>query len=329
VNNSAQNKEDLIFIFNKTNSGIKTAYDYVFLVIPLIEEQSNNAPSYLDGLANGGSAPSGGYSLSTCMPTDPQSQFAYYATCLSSTAHAGIVKSAMVLLSLDGINVSNAVMAAIRAAPGLGGRFSQISDAPVDPDINISSFIKSPGSILSGTDVVRYVLTSRAILDISRTQHFDWVKGGATTRDDSKSSYKCTQFDPEKDINKDGTITIDLASGQILNEVLQQRNVVINAMNDLSGGTANARSDIVAYLIGSVLGCLFMFAVVIAAYKYVATGPAPTLAAAGTAGTAAAVAATAATKTFVSGNLLYILGGILLILFGAIAGYFIAAKHTA
>lgn len=333
--NKAANTVDLILIFNNPNDLVKTKYDFIFLVIPIAATSSGETPDYLSGLASPGAPPPQGYSLSSCMPSI-NSQFAYYATCLprssssssrSSSSSSVIArlpdgspatKNGIVFLSLEGIQVNSSTISSIRLAENLGGSFKNISEAPQADGMHITNFLRQAGSILSSTDINRYVLTTRVLFDTVRTKNMDWVKGASAVRTDSQASYKCTQFDPEKDINKaDGTVTIDLKSGQILNEVLEERNLVIKSMNTL-GKNPPDRLDLVPYFIGGILGLLFLFSVGIFVYKQ---NNAPSMNIVSPIGTPAS---STGVFDFFTNNSTTILVGVISIILGAIFGVLIA-----
>lgn len=308
---AAANTVDLILIFDNPNALVKTKYDYVFLVIPIVVTKSENTPAYLNGLAGGNAQ---GYSLSSCMPSI-NSQFAYYATCLTSSKLSS-VKNGIVFLSLEGINVDSSIMSSIKSAQG--GNFANLSDPPLNDEINISSFLIQGGSVLSATDITRYVLTTRVLFDTVRTKNMDWVKGASAVRTDSQASYKCTQFDPDKDLNKDGTVTIDLTSGQILDEVLQERNLVINSMNNLGDNKSTGNVKLVPYFIGGILGLLFIFSAVMVVYKgYTA----PVMNVVSPIGTPAS---STTAREFFANNSTTIIVGVISIILGAVLGALIA-----
>jgi len=317
-NKTANKSADIILIFNNPNPLIKAKYDYIFLVVPIIETQMNSgdAPAYLNGIASPEGMPPQGYSLSSCMPSI-SSQFAYYATCLSST-RTEVIKNGLVFLSLEGVRVEGSLMASIKAVPGLGGRFATISEAPVNDDINISSFFTQAGSILTVTDITRYVLTTRVLFDTVRTKNMDWVRGASSVRTDSPSSYKCTQFDPEKNLNNDGTVSIDLTSGQILDEVMRERNIVIQAMNTLGDDKTSGDVRFVPYLIGSILAFLFLFSASMVLYKSYSAPQLNVVAPVGAPATSTSV------REFFTKNWITILVGVVSIILGAVLGVLIA-----
>ena len=184
--------------------------------------------------------------------------------------------------------------------------------------INISSFLTQPGSVLSATDITRYILTTRVLFDTVRTKNMDWVKGASAVRTDSQASYKCTQFDPDKDLNKDGTVTIDLTSGQILDEVLQERNLVIKSMNTLGDNKSTGDVKLVPYFIGGILGLLFLFSAAMVVYKgYTA----PSMNVVSPIGTPAS---STTVRDFFANNSTTIIVGVISIILGAVFGALIA-----
>jgi hypothetical protein len=323
-NKPANRRADLILIFNNPNPLLKAAYDYVFMVIPIIETGSEgDAPSYLTGLIPSAVMPTQGYSLSSCMP-GISSQFAYYATCLTSSSggSSNIIKNAknaIVFVSLEGIKVYNSLVSSIKSAQGSGEAFPSVSSAPINEDIHIINFQIQAGSILSETDITRYVLTTRVLLDNERTKGMDWVKGARDIRVDSQASYKCVEFDPDKHIDTNGNILID-SSGQILDEVLRERNVVIKAMNTLSDDKSRGNVWLVPYFIGGILGLLFLFSVGMVASK---TFFAPTLNVVPAVGTPATAASTSVMQ-FLSVHYVTIIVGVLSIILGGFLGALIA-----
>jgi hypothetical protein len=299
LSNKAANMTDLIVIFHKTNPLTVTPYDYIFIVIPIFEGGDLNDPTYLSGLAGVITTPTDGFSLSSCMPI-VDSQFAYYATCLTATAKEGFIVAStpatptsiataanpgstvngIVFLSLEGINVTAGTMNAVRNGI-LPGKAVIAIDSPVNPDANLISFIQKPGTALSQADIVRYVMTTNVLLDKTAGAPLSIKNNGL--RKDTQASYTCVQFDPDKDINHDGTISVD-ASGQIMSEVMLNRQIVRNTMNNL-GNQSNAPNDLVAYMVGSVLGLLFLFCAGMALWKWSVPTAFAITAAPGTTGT--------------------------------------------
>lgn len=308
------NTVDLILIFTNPNPLIKTKYDYIFLVVPIVTTDSvDDAPAYLSGLAFQSAVPVGGFSLSSCMPSI-SSQFAYYATCLPLSNSKTESKSAIVFLSLDGVNVGKTLMSSIRTT----GNFGSIIHTPVNEQYNLTSFLTKGGSILSSTDITRYVLTTRVLFDTVRTKNMDWVRGASNVRTDSQTSYKCTEFDPEKNTNKDGTVTIDLTSGQILDEVMRERNLVIQSMNTLGADKTSGNVKLVPYFIGGILALLFLFSAGMVVYKAYVTPPLNIVSPIGT------PASSTTLGQFFSNNSTTIFVAIICIVLGAVLGVLIA-----
>jgi len=260
----SQNKEDLIITFYNPNTTL--TYNYIIIVLPIIRTTSSGSdPVYLSGLS---SSTNGSYSLSSCLPQDKKALFAYYATCIDGYTDHKTPENIYVFIAVKGINVTSSLMDKLGKKVNASGVF---------PTINLPfmfRFAAQMSSLNVTTEFTRYILTTRQLLNYAGISNL-YKDLSINKRTDSTDAYKCIPLDPDTDISG-GTISFDLESGELLKNVLAERDA---ARNLNSGADKNGDSEtgkLVISIIGYVFVILIFFILAYMAYlTYRSTAPAP------------------------------------------------------
>jgi len=243
--NQAQNTEDMIITFYNPNPSIQ--YNYLVIVIPILRSgNSATDPPYLSALSS--RSPNGSYSLSSCLPKNIRSHFACYATCIDGYTQHKTPENVYVFVSVEGIPVSQGLMSALSNAVIPSHSF---------PVISLPFLMRTASQISSirvGTEFKRYVSSTRHLLDYAGIKSI-FKDLSINARTDPTTAYQCVPLDPDTDISG-GTITFDLEKGELLSNVLAERDAMRSDAN--VGGLAVSsagKSRVQAYL-GSALGIL-------------------------------------------------------------------------
>ena len=286
--NKNDNKEDIIFTFQSTFS--KSTYQYFILVIPIMRT-GTTAPAYISALAaTSGTIPTNPVSLGSLLP-DIKSQFAYYSSCLEGYSTYASSSDIIVFVSLSGINVPLNVMSAIA---------SRIKTV----EVPFQTGLKTTKTSITTTEFPNYVATTNWLLNPGGFKGRN-PKAIATRRDDI-SKYKCTQLNPERDI-QNGQLEVDLATGNLLSDIMNERRDLIEDATGVSQ-TAKIQTDddkkysqSVTNALGIMMGIIFSLIILFlivngiqGAFGYTAEEQAAAVVAAGTAGAARVGAAGAA-----------------------------------
>jgi len=219
VSSQTNNQEDIIIIFSSDDSSAE--YTYIILVIPILRDGTTTSdPSYLTALNSGDSAAiSTPISLSSCLPKNPNSVFANYASCIDGYTGHQSSQNIYVFVSTEGIHVSESRM---NFLAGTGRSRFQGVTLPFTTNTNTASAKPIDNATFS-----KYVLTTNELLNYR--SRISYAKGlEDSSRTDPQDSYKCVPLDPDKDI-QNGQINIDVNSGRILSEVLAERAAVRSA----------------------------------------------------------------------------------------------------
>ena len=118
-------------------------------------------------------------------------------------------------------------------------------------------------------DFTKYVLSTRHLLDFAHMKNL-FKDLSINERTDQASEYKCVPLDPEKNINNNGQLQIDLTSGTVLSEILEER----DAMRKESIGIKKPQSkgnkveQIIGYVLAGLCGFLLLFIGGYYAYSY-------------------------------------------------------------
>jgi hypothetical protein len=115
------------------------------------------------------------------------------------------------------------------------------------------NFATQISSLQVSTEFSRYVLSTRHLLNYAGIKSL-FKDLSINARTDPTSAYQCVALDPDTDISGD-TISFDLESGEILSNVLAERDAMRAAANVGNTKEPVGKSRVQAYL-GSALGIL-------------------------------------------------------------------------
>jgi hypothetical protein len=248
VSSQAHNMEDMIIIFSSIDTAIM--YPHITFVIPIIRGGSAANPSYLVGLSDPNS--NGPFSIESCFPTNKQSLFAYYATCLAGYSGNAATQNMYVFIATSGIQVSSALMTKII---GLTGTNTFGNFAPP-----FMSRLSSVTKTINDSEFANYVMSTNHILNYdSFLQMYPSIDTGL--RQDDASAYKCTPIDPDSDI-QDGKIQVDIKSGEVLTDVMKKRAAVRASNNVASSSVTNRLDTHLGSALGIVMIIMFCIAVI-------------------------------------------------------------------
>jgi hypothetical protein len=269
-----KNNEDIAITFQSNDTNLNT--QYLTFIVPILRSSSQSEPTYLKGLSASNS--NGTFSLSQVFPTNPRSKFAYYSTCMASTGAGVNSQNMYVFVSINGLSVSDTLMKQILEQVSLG-QFNSTLVAPFMTRLTSSSII-----INAANRFTQYVMTTSELLNYSNfKKQYTNVNMNANTRDDDTSAYTCVPIDPD-DAVVNGQLTVDLDKGEVLSNVLAQRESK-RALHSLSGKLDPTRfvaffESGLGIFMGILISLLFILFVYFAVNKY--KGPAATAGAAAT-----------------------------------------------
>ena len=199
-----KNAADITLIFQTATTTADTKY--IFISIPLLREAVYTSdPSYLQALS--GQVATGPHSLSQLLKGD----YAVYTTCLEPKK-----QNALVLVFYQGLSVSGTTLDAMAQHAGNGGTWP-VFFPPTDVTLTTTPT----------TFTVDTFNTSVIVSSLTEVQ-----QGTAATREDKTNAYTCVPLDPDRDVSKDGKLTIDTATGlpKPLNTILAARTSVKGPM---------------------------------------------------------------------------------------------------
>jgi hypothetical protein len=234
-----KNTEDIILTFQNESA---TFAAYVIIVLPILRIGSAQ-PRYLQALATSNQAPNS-YSLSDCLPTNNNSLFAYYVTCLDGyTAHKN-PDNAYVFVGVEGVSVSSDLMEKIS---------NKIGPTPI---LHFLSRFADKISVIGNGDFNQYILSTRTLLNpAAKSTDYSFH-----ARTDATNAYKCVPLDPDKNVVND-TLKVDLESGTLLSDVLAERAGLIN--DTAPTPQTRAQQKKIELMFESVFGSIAAFIVVI------------------------------------------------------------------
>jgi len=253
---STTNKEDLIITLSASDAKVNDTF--IIIVIPIIRTTNTTNPAYIDNIG-ATSVPS--YDLGSCLPpkTGPNTGdvlFATYSTCIEGyTAHAA-TQNVFVIVSTSGILVTSAKMDAIvqgaRLTPG----------KTLIPQIfsNISTIGRTSIDV---TDFSSFIITTRYLTDTT-------IDALVQTRTDKPNQYKCTELDPDTQLDANGNIVIDIAKGDIakstLNDIIAERDILKNMV--APKGENSAYKQMIGTILGYVVAIVSIILIMFATYYF-------------------------------------------------------------
>ena len=246
---ATSNTADMILTFSTTTDAIQ--YKYIVIVIPLLfGSDIVPTPNYIRGLATSYAKTEGNptgappYSLESIMPTDKHAMFAYYSTCLKGYVDQKTPEKVYVFISVTGVPVSTTIMNQIKSGRG------QVAFPNYDPPFmsRLEKLNKLQQVDTTAFPFASYVQTTSDLLNAQAIQA-SFKDVSLATREDTLDSYKCVPLDPDRNI-EEGKIQVDVESGELLSDVIKERDAV-RAADQVKGGMEPGRLE--KYM-GSVLG---------------------------------------------------------------------------
>lgn len=263
--NPVNNVADFIMTFQTTAEAV--SYKFITIIIPLIKTDvaATSAPEFLRRFAD--PARTGDYTLRTMYPQNPTSMFVNYATCLRGYSAMKTPEMVSIFMAPGGLAVSSDIMDTIKSS-----RFPQKFPPYVPPyttrlstsdrqtvgtkSMAFQDFIQTTNQLLNYENVgKRYKDVSKAI------------------REDSLDAYQCVPLDPDRNI-EDGKIKVDLDTGEVLSDVVAEREAV-RAADSVKGGMEPGRLEkYMGTAIGIILGIIFFSLILYFAWSWLrrATG---------------------------------------------------------
>jgi hypothetical protein len=192
--------------------GDKSSVKGIWISVPLIADETvKTDPTYLLKLGMQDMTESTG--LYSAMPAYNQNRFAFYNTCLADPNNIGAsLGNLLVFVGVYGTHLSPDLLAKIKEQYG-GGQ----QDWP-------STYFKP--ALLSDLNPSATSLTEinykNLLASSYQTVTAKGVAGYRPVSEDTLDSYKCVTLDPDTAV-KDGTIQIDMNTGEPLNQTLDTR----------------------------------------------------------------------------------------------------------
>ena len=228
LDQTVTNTEDVILIFSSSNTMSK--YKYIVIVVPIIRT-GTTTPPYLQSLASG--TVTGTISLNDCMPSNKRAQFAYYSTCLNGYSDYAETQEVYVFVSIGGINAASTDMVKINTKRGAGG-FTAISTP-------FGTRLSNTKTSINVNEFSNYILTTTWLLDSAEFSGRN--PSIMPTRTDNTGAYKCTQLNPDRDVDAAGNMQFDLATGNLLTDILAERQVVISSATGITATAENTEKS--------------------------------------------------------------------------------------
>jgi hypothetical protein len=260
----SMNVEDIVITFAATDTTLQNSY--ITFVIPILRTSTATSPSYLTGLSD--SNTSGPFSLQSCFPANPRARFAYYSTCLSGYSGKSSTRNMYVFVSTDGIQASTTLMTKILSLTGRTSGFGTYSSSFTTRLTGNKTIIKTIG------DFTNYVMSTTQLLNFNDFKKL-YPTIDTNLRQDDTSAYQCVAIDPDSAI-VDGKLSVDIKTGEVLTNVLAQRNAV-RASNNVAGSMDPGRLErYMSTALGVILSILLFWAIIyftVVSYKTVMSSP--------------------------------------------------------
>jgi hypothetical protein len=260
----SMNVEDIVITFAATDTTVQNSY--ITFVIPILRTSTVTNPSYLTGLSD--SNASGPFSLQSCFPANTRARFAYYSTCLSGYSGKSSTRNMYVFVSTDGIQVSTTLMTKILSLTGRTSGFGTYSSSFITRLTSNKTIIKNIG------DFTNYVMSTTQLLNFNDFKRL-YPTIDTNLRQDDTSAYQCVAIDPDSAI-VDGKLSVDIKTGEVLTNVLAQRDAV-RASNNVAGSMDPGRLErYMSTALGVILSILLFWAIIyftIVSYKTVMSSP--------------------------------------------------------
>ena len=213
---------------------------YIFVVIPLIQQDSSSTGESPYFRALSGQSVDGQVSLDQCLPAQVNREFVCYSTCLNPNS----VRT-LVMIFRKGCLLSSTTLTK------LGASTFGISGGTVWP-----TFIAPTDTILAGP--MTFTLEQFNSSVVVSTLSSKASTGSATSRINNVNNYTCVPLDPDLDI-LGGKLTIDTTTGKTkpMIALLDERAAIRDMENSISPLTPKQIETIVGIFLGALAVLLF------------------------------------------------------------------------
>jgi hypothetical protein len=221
--NKAANTEDIIIVFQNVNNRGKIAY--VICVVPIIRDTSTQNP-YLYALQTGNLlAGTTSISIKDVMPQT--GQYIYYITCLDGYSELSRSQDVCTFVSVAGLAVKSDIITGILSKISTPSP-TTFPNVLLPYTARLAQYIKT---MIAKEDLSTFVVSTNNLFTTPATQSVT-SRSQAVERI-STEAVKCSVINPDTDIDGNGMILADINTGDILKNVMEERNGVINiATND-------------------------------------------------------------------------------------------------
>jgi hypothetical protein len=230
---SASCKAEIVFLFGSSSN-------YAALCVPILAGSTDTLSSYLEALRQD-KLPGKPINLGTLLPSDLY--HVHYSTCLKQiTSEKTVATNLRVLVFTAGLTYPDASINEIKRKIGSF------------PTVSLPDTIQlgTPKNIGSDTDYKVYFRYGSYKPSASSSSD-SWI------RKDSTDAYKCVPLLPDQNV-KDGMIHVDTEKGELLSQVLKEKN---DEEASSTGPTPADVEKIIGIFFGVSLG---IFLLIIAAY---------------------------------------------------------------
>ena len=245
-----KNTEDIIITFY--NGGTSIPINYITVVIPILRTgAASSDPPYLTALSSTSGVP-GSYIISSCLPkasdgtVNKKTLFAYYVTCLDGYTQHKTPENMFVFVAVGGLPVSNNLMSTLGTKVSASGAFPPVTLPFITHFANYNTVIRN-------AEFTQYIMSTRHLMDFAGMVNI-YKDLTLNERTDPTSAYKCVPLDPDNDI-VDGNLKIDLDNGQILTDVLAERDAArsANLTPQINSAAASKVQKNLGIALGSIL----------------------------------------------------------------------------
>ena len=206
------NKEDVIITFQRDMYATKSETDpaIIILVNPILRNVSQNGnPVYLTNMANGVGSP---VTLESLYPYISTNDYAYYTTCVDGITSQDPFKNILVLLNVQGTLVSANLMGKIKDMYNKSSQGDYPQYIPL-PNFRTQNDPKQPVMTL------REGFQSASVT----TGNTGNSRNAGSPANSRYTVEKCVPFDPETQVNSDGTIVLKDGQPQTLQSIIDAR----------------------------------------------------------------------------------------------------------
>ena len=243
TSNKTSCKAEIVMVFSGSAG-------YVIVCIPIVVGSTESPSLYLEALRKG-QLPGRPISLNTLLPKDLH--YVSYSTCLNQTqSNQSTTKNVSVIVFSAGLSYLDGSLTEIQRLIKVVSRNGQSRFPDVVLPDNLIAKSQSELYTIQSKDsyktFINYGLYAINLQEVSRGK-----------RTDSTDAYKCVPLLPDQNV-KDGKLVVDTEKGELLSQVLKERNSDLNIDNNSSLTPATVE-QIIAIVIGVCIG-LFVLTII-------------------------------------------------------------------